>query len=126
MVLIYMIDTDTLEVVYRDRSGPVAETVDGPKEWLTMDFDEEGRLVSQTIEHASEHAPETWSKAIERAVHVIVYKSTVDWGQVQALYLTAEGNLDLEATFEANEIWTVEDRRRFTEERRRRLTGEDD
>ncbi|PSQ71195.1 MAG: hypothetical protein BRD38_02875 [Bacteroidetes bacterium QH_9_67_14] len=57
MRMIYFQDVDTLEVVLREELGPVAETVDGPKENIMMDFDEEGRLVGMTIEEASRKTP---------------------------------------------------------------------
>ena len=55
--MIYFQDVDTLEVVLREERGPVAETGDGPKENIMVDFDEEGRLVGMTIEGASQKTP---------------------------------------------------------------------
>lgn len=57
METIYFEDVDTLKVVLRDELAPVAETVDGPKEHIMMDFDEEGRLVGLTIEDAGQKTP---------------------------------------------------------------------
>lgn len=57
MKMIYFQDVDTLEVVLREKLGPVAETVDGPHENILMDFGEQGRLVGLTIEDASRKTP---------------------------------------------------------------------
>lgn len=50
----YFKDTDTLAIAF-DEFGPVARTEDGPSEDLLMEYDEEGRLIGMTIEHASEN-----------------------------------------------------------------------
>ena len=50
----YFKDTDTLAVAF-GRFGPVARTEDGPNEDFLMEYDEEGRLIGMTIEHASEN-----------------------------------------------------------------------
>ena len=44
MFMLYVPETDTLEIVYREALGPVDEPLPGPKEWGTMDVDEEGHL----------------------------------------------------------------------------------
>ena len=55
--MLYVPETDALEIVHRDALGPVDETLPGPRGWITIDVDENNRLVSMTIEHATEHAP---------------------------------------------------------------------
>lgn len=60
MKLTYFPDTDTLDVVYANEVCPVAETMDGPTENILLDFDEEGRVMGITYEHASRTAPAEW------------------------------------------------------------------
>lgn len=123
MFLVYTVDTDTLEIVYSNELRPVAETVDGPKEWMTIDFDEEGRLVAQTIEHARANAPREWWLAIERAMLLFSKEKA---SEIAAIHMTPDGELDLEATYEANNMATGSEIWQHTEERRRRLAEEKD
>lgn len=95
MFMLYVPETDTLEIVYREEFGPVAETLDGPREWITMDVDEDDRLVSMTIERATDHAPPYVRLAEARRV---VNDAE---GTFEVVYLDAEGHLDLSATYDA-------------------------
>ena len=50
----YFPDTDTLSLDFRAEIEAVSDTVDGPDEDFLLHFDEDGRLVSLLIEHASQ------------------------------------------------------------------------
>jgi hypothetical protein len=100
MFMLYVPETDTLEIVYRDDLGPVAETLDGPKEWVTMDVDGDDRLVSMTIEHATIHAPP--HVQIDDARRLIEETEA----SLGVVYLDAEGHINLTATYEAAETPT--------------------
>jgi len=95
MFMLYVPETDTLEIVYREVLGPVDQTFPGPKEWITMDVDEDDRLVSMTIEHATEHAPPH--------VRIAEAQRLVDGAEdsFDVVYFDANGHLDLKATYEA-------------------------
>lgn len=95
MFMLYVPETDTLEIVYREVLGPVDETLPGPKEWVTMDVDEEDRLVSMTIEHATDHAPPHVRLAEARRL----VEGTED--SFEVVYFDADGHLDLKATYDA-------------------------
>lgn len=95
MFMLYIPETDTLEIVYRENVGPVAETLDGPREWVTMDVDGEDRIVSMTIEHATRHAPP--HVQIDDARRLIEDTEA----SFDVVYLDAEGHLNLRATYEA-------------------------
>lgn len=100
MLMLYVPEPDTLEMVYREELGPVAETLDGPREWITVDVDEDNRLVSITIEHATDHAPPY--------VRVAEARRLVDDAEesFDVVHLDADGHLDLGATCEAAETST--------------------
>lgn len=95
MFMLYVPETDTLEIVYRETLAPVDETLPGPKEWITMDVDEDDRLVSMTIEHATEHAP-PYVRISEARRLVRGAEDSFD-----VIYFDADGHLDLKATYEA-------------------------
>jgi uncharacterized protein YuzE len=95
MFMLYIPETDTLEIVYREELGPVADTLDGPREWITLDVDGDERLVSMTIEHATTHAPPHVQIADARRL-----LDETD-ASFDVVYLDAEGHLDLTATYDA-------------------------
>lgn len=97
MFMLYVPETDTLEIVYRKALGPVAETLDGPKEWITVDVDEDDRLVSKTIEHATDHAPPHVRVAEARRLVADADDA------IEVVYLDGNGHLDLGATYDAAE-----------------------
>lgn len=95
MFMLYVPETDTLEIVYREELGPVEETLPGPREWVTMDVDEDDRLVSMTIEHATDHAPPY--------VRLAEARRLVDGAEnsFDVVYFDADGHLNLKATYDA-------------------------
>jgi uncharacterized protein YuzE len=93
--MLYVPETDALEIVHRDALGPVDETLPGPRGWITIDVDENDRLVSMTIEHATEHAPPHVRLAEARRL-VNGAEDSFD-----VVYFDANGHLDLKATYEA-------------------------
>lgn len=54
MHIAYFPDTDTIDFDFRTERGSVFETVDGPTSDIMLDFDQDGRLIGLTIEHASQ------------------------------------------------------------------------
>jgi uncharacterized protein YuzE len=95
MFMLYVPETDPLEIVYREALGPVDETLPGPRERVTMDLDEDDRLVCMTIEHATEHAPPH--------VRIAEAQRLVDEAEdsFDVVYSDADGHSDLKATHEA-------------------------
>lgn len=117
MFMLYIPETDTLEVVYGNELGPVAETREGPMEWLTLDFDSDGRLLSMTIEHARKHAP----SPIAQEINALLERSTA--AEKGALFpnfdvfaLTSDGDLNLSHTLALNGASQVDSSSKRTSE----------